>query len=336
MATILYDKPFQTYDQMIAIMQSRHIEINDPAFAKMVLDNFSYYSIVNGYKNTFLQLPGSDNFIEGTKFEELYTLHLIDVNLNNVLFKYILYIEKALKSRIAYLVSEKFGVYTDRADMSNRNPSDYLYNKHYSNSTKKRDVILRKLKECSTNQRQNPSLEHYINTKNHVPAWILTSNVPFGLAIEWYSILTGSNKTAICSKFIDSQALTIEERKEFLLKALDLAKEYRNKIAHGNRTFSIMQLPVLPKKATLLLSYGILSEAEYNSKHGQNDVFAIFLVILLLLNDQYLLTNFYNDCRSTFAPYDAITFNGKTIYEVFGLPNDIASRIMKLLKARFT
>lgn len=335
MMPVAYDKPFKTYEQMLEIMRKRHIVINDPVFAKMVLENFSYYSLVNGYKNTFLQIPETDDFIEGTLFEELYTLHVLDVSMNNILFKYILYIEKALKSRISYLVSEEFGVYTDRDDKSNNNPADYLYNRNYSNSTKKRDPILNKLKECTQNHRKNISLEHYITTKNHLPAWVLINNVPFGLAIEWYSILKGTHKTLICSRFIETPALTINEKKEFFMKALSLAKDYRNQIAHGNRTFSIMQLPVLPKKQILNLSMGILSEDEYDSNCGQNDIFAVFMVILLLINDQYLLTNFYRDFLAIFEPYKETKFNGKTIYEVFNLPNNISDRLNRLLEARF-
>ena len=339
MATTAFDKPFKTYDEMIKIMRERNIEIVDESLAKMVLENYSYYSIVNGYKNTFLQPDDSEKFIPGTRFEELYTLHLIDTNLNNILFKYILYIEKTLKSRLSYLVSENFGVYSDRADLSNNNPADYLYNRNYSNSNKKRDPILRKVKACLQNERKNPSLEHYINTKNHIPPWILTYNVPFGLSIEWYSILPGTHKTTICTKFINTPLLNIDEHKEFFSKALDLIKEYRNKIAHGNRTFSIMQLPVLPKKAILTLSLGNLSVDEYNTqKLGQNDVFAVFLVIMLLLNDQYLLTNFYNDCLNLFLPYKSqgVKFNGKSVFEVFGLPDNILDRMQNLLTVRFT
>ena len=100
-----------------------------------------------------------------------------------------------------------------------------------------------------------------------------------------------------------------------------------------------MQLPVLPKKAILTLSLGNLSVDEYNTqKLGQNDVFAVFLVIMLLLNDQYLLTNFYNDCINLFLPYKAqgVKFNGKSVFEVFGLPDNILDRMQNLLTARFT
>ncbi len=97
-----------------------------------------------------------------------------------------------------------------------------------------------------------------------------------------------------------------------------------------------MQLPVLPKKQLLYLSGGILSESEYNNRLGQNDIFAVFMVILLLINDQYLLTNFCRDFLSIFEPYKETKFNGKTLHEVFNLPNDIANRLGQLLETRFT
>ncbi len=124
--SIDYDKPFITYAQMIELMESRNIIVDDKDLAVMALQNFSYYSLVNGYKNTFIQDSSSDSFIDGTKFEELYTLHIIDTGLNNILFKYIIYLEKALKSRLSYLISEKYGVYTDYNNHRNNSPDDYL------------------------------------------------------------------------------------------------------------------------------------------------------------------------------------------------------------------
>ena len=81
---ILYNKPFKTYDEQIHLLISRNVEIDDYDFAKDALSSFSYYTLINGYKNTFLSEPGMDNFIPGTNFKDLYTLHIIDSNLNNI------------------------------------------------------------------------------------------------------------------------------------------------------------------------------------------------------------------------------------------------------------
>ena len=61
-----YDKPFKTYNEMIEILESRNITVLNKEFAVQALSNFSYYSIVNGYKNTFLNKPNSKTCIHST------------------------------------------------------------------------------------------------------------------------------------------------------------------------------------------------------------------------------------------------------------------------------
>lgn len=334
--SITFDKPFKTYEEMIEILESRNIVINDKQFAKDALKNFSYYGLVNGYKNTFLQNPGSNNFRAGTRFEELYTLHIIDTSLNNILLKYILYLEKALKSRISYLVSEKYGVYTNTHDLNGLDPKDYLYTRYYSNGTRRRINILIKLKQCISQTRNNPIMLHYLNHKNHVPAWILTTNISYGLTIEWYSILRNDDKTAICDSFITPGLLNANETKEFIKKALDLTKEYRNKIAHGNRTFSILNLPQLPKRQLLALTYHTISESEYNSKMGQDDTLAVILALIIMLKDPYIVANFVAELQNTLLPYHDTSFNGSTVFELLGFPNNLFERLQKLMQQKYT
>lgn len=330
-----YDKPFKTYEELIGIMERRHIVIDDKDFAIQALQNFSYYGIVNGYKNTFLQIPETDNFIPGTRFEELYTLHIIDTALNNTIFKYILFLEKALKSRLSYLVSQKYGVYTDPNNELCNDSNDYLYIKHYSNSSKRRLNILKTLKMYISKAGRNPIMIYYLEHKNHIPAWILTTNIPYGLAIEWYNILKSDDKQSICDSFISPGICTDSETKEFVKKAFEMTKEYRNKIAHGNRTFSAISLPQLPKKQVLTFTFNSISEIEYNKKMGQNDTMAVLLALMIMLNDPYIITNFRSELVANLGPYIDLRFNHKTIFEVFGLPNDLFLRLEKLAEKKF-
>lgn len=332
-----FDKPFQNYDQMIAILESRNIKINDKALAIRALENFSYYGLINGYKDTFLQISGSDDFVPGTTFDQLYTLHIIDTGLNSIILKYILFLERALKSRISYLVAEKYGVYTDWEDTTCNNTQDYLCKGNYSNSGNNRINTLKSLKTCIKEPKKNPSLLHYKDNKNHIPPWILTTNVPYGLTIQWYSILCGTDKDNICNSFISSGLLSPEQTKEFVKKAFDLTKEYRNKIAHGNRTFSIISLPQLPKQQLLLLTYNFVSSNEYDNQMGQNDTLAVLLALIIMLNDPYIVSNLINELTALLSPYvDADTqINEKGILEILGFPMDFFSRLQMLYKRKF-
>lgn len=338
MSNVTYDKPFITYEQMIHLLESRNVIIKDKALAEMALQNFSYYGLVNGYKNTFIQQEGCDNFIEGTKFEEIYTLHILDMTISNILFKNILIIEKALKSRLSYIVANNYGVYTDFNSLNcTRNADDYLDEQHYTNSNGRRRNILKSLKEnLATNPNHSISVDHYKNNKNHIPPWILTTSIPYGLAIEWYRILRGPDKETICNSFIAPGLLTIDKAKEFLIKAFDLTKEYRNKIAHGNRVFNVSELPHLPKEQILTLSYGALTEKEFLSNQGQSDLYAILLLLLILIDDPYLVSNLLLELKNTFKPYENILLSGKPIYEVFKLPSDVFQRLDKLSECKFS
>lgn len=332
---IIFDKPFKTYEELIAIMEERHINVPDKEFATQVLQNYSYYGIINGYKNTFLQVPNSDSFIPGTNFNELYTLHIIDTGLNNIIFKYILFLEKALKSRISYLVAEKYGVYTNPSDLRCSEENDYLYKKNYSTSSGKRTNVLRSLKERISKDTKSPIMQHYLNDKNHVPPWILTTSIPYGLTIEWYNILISDDKQNICDSFITPGLLSSEQSKEFVRKALELTKEYRNKIAHGNRTFSMISLPQLPKAQTLALTFNAISEEEYNNRMGQNDTFAVLLALIIMLSDKYLVSNLRSELSNTLLPYANVLFNKQNILDIFGFPSDLFQRLDKLITQKF-
>lgn len=334
---IIYDKPYRTYDEMVEIMISRNIIIDNRDFAKKVLASLSYYTIVNGYKNTFLAIPGSDKFISGTTFEQLYTLHIIDTNLHNIIFKNILYVERYLKTRISYLVSQKYGVYTDKNDLTNFNSSDYLCrNNYFSRNNNGRNNILRSVKETLLSEHLNDSIAHYANDKNHIPPWILITALTFGLTIKWYDILKPCDKTNICDQFISNNSLPIDEKKEFISVAFSLLREYRNKIAHGNRTFNLSRLPILPKKQLLELSYGAVSQKEYNQGIGKTNLYAVILSCFVLIDDHYILTHFLRDIAYTLEPHKNQLMNGKSIYEIFNLPSNIIERLTKLESEKFS
>ena len=333
-----YDKPFKTYDELIELMISRNIVISDRNVAKMALSNISDYTLINGYKNTFLSLDGTDKFVPGTRFEELYTIHIVDTNFSSILLKYILHIEHSLKSKISYIVAKQFGVYTDFLQSVSKDSSDYLCLYNYSSSTGHRRNILLRIKQCGIDTRNNLSLNHYKTTKNHVPPWILIDNVPFGLAIKWYSILKPEEKNYVCNNLVLSQILSIDDKKEFLLKSLNILKDYRNNIAHSHRTFENITSHELPKKPLLSLASELISEKEYLSGMGRNDLYSVVIIISILINDSHFADNFLRDLLLLFNPYleNNIRFCGKSILDVFGMPDNLIDRIVTFYKKKYS
>ena len=81
-------KEFKTYQEQIEILKSPGIVINNEEFALEKLQEDNYYNIINGYKDLFID---SNQYIQGTTFEEIYSLFEFDRNLKSILLKNILY-----------------------------------------------------------------------------------------------------------------------------------------------------------------------------------------------------------------------------------------------------
>lgn len=334
METITYDKPFKTYDQLVDLIESRNIIVNDRERAKQALSQFSYYTLINGYKSSFLVHPNSDYFKTGVTFDDLYKLHIIASDFNNIILKYILHIENSLKTKLSYLISQKYGVYTNKDDFSNSDPNDYLYKRNYSSSTRKKYHVLNSIKECAVHARQNKSILHYTRHRNHIPPWILITNISFGLAIEWYSILKNTDKIELAYQFLPYSELSNEKIKEFFYKSLQLLREYRNKIAHGHKTIQEHVSTELPKLQLLLLASPLLSEEEYLNNLGKNDVFAVFIACAILLDKPDLLSLFFADLYQFFFPHKDFKIINKTIFSLLGLPDNFLERIEMVLSPK--
>ena len=317
-----FDKPFLTYNQLIELMKTRGIQINDYDFAVTALQSHSYYTLINGYQHIFDNLSSCDT----VAFEDIYSLYSLDNTINNIIFKYILFVERGLKSRLSYQVSQNYGVYTEWKDLNYENlvfddSNDYLCISNYSNSNRSRYNTLVSLKKTFVDAYQSEPLKHYKKNKNHIPPWILSTSITFGKALRWYGILKGVDKDDICNSYFSNYNLDPNIQKELLNKSLSLLKEYRNMIAHGNRVFMNLSLPQLPKYAITTIFHNSLSESEYNSGLGQCDTYAIILSLVLLLVDKYSVLNFLNELYSILETHEHFKICNTDDFDLLKLPN---------------
>jgi len=326
---IIYDKPFKTFDEQIAIMQSRGIKISNIEKAKKILEYTSYYSIINGYKNTFLQSPNADIFIPGTTFEEIYLLYLLDSDISNIILKYILFIERSFKTKLSYRIAEGNKVHHSR----------FLDVKLYKNKKTKKDYeFLKYIKNKCEKPYENTTSHYYHTTKNHVPPWIVINDISFNKAIYWYSLLKSKDKDYIVDRFFYPYNFTIDLnlKKEFLNKSLNLLLEYRNSIAHGNKIFASKIKNVLPKNALLKIINNIdttiLSEKEYIKGLGQKDLYAVVLAIAILLDNSIHINSFRFELTVSFQKYNNILVKNKPLVYILELPINFSDRLNTLVE----
>lgn len=82
-------KEFKTIDELISLLESRNVETDN--FTKTQLMRESYYAIVNGYKDPFIdknamQNSSDDIYVKGTRFEWIYNLFFVRSRLKGCYF----------------------------------------------------------------------------------------------------------------------------------------------------------------------------------------------------------------------------------------------------------
>jgi len=93
---------FLTYDEQLNKLQAeKGLSIPNQSHAKHILQQISYYSLIDGYKELFKPLR-SGKYYYGVTFDEIYAFYIFDEELRSLFLKYILKIEKHMKSMISY------------------------------------------------------------------------------------------------------------------------------------------------------------------------------------------------------------------------------------------
>jgi abortive infection bacteriophage resistance protein len=287
---IMVTKEFKTLNEQIDILREKGLTIKDEEYVKKILLRENYF-FLNGYRHLFL--VKKDNFIPGTRFEELYSLFLFDRSLRNIIFKYLLVIENNLKSITSYVLSKKYGI----------KEKDYLRNKNFTNEPLKQkqvnDLISKMKRQIRVNGAQHSATLHYSNNYGYIPLWILVKVLSFGIVSELYSILKDDDQKEIASIY----NIDVDE----LLDYLPILANYRNLCAHEdilyeNKTQKMIddtiyhQLLKIPKEDDTYIS-------------GKNDLFALLIIMKQML--QY--EDFKNMCLELDNIIETLNYNLHTI-----------------------
>ena len=115
-------KIFLTYDQQIEKLKNeKNLQINDITYAKEILRQTSYYSLIGGYKDIFKN-PTTKKYKDGIRFEDIVELYYFDESLRQLLLRYLIKVENEVKSQVSYYFTEKHG----------ENQKEYLNTANYN------------------------------------------------------------------------------------------------------------------------------------------------------------------------------------------------------------
>ena len=259
-------KTFSSFqDQVRWLKDEKQLIITDPEYAKETLKHIGYFPLMGGYKHLF-RTPLTKKYKEGTTFEEIVALYEFDSELRELFFKYLLQIERHLRSLISYYFSEKYG----------ESQNAYLNINSYNNSQRNHRTVS---KLISTLNRAASTTDYdYINyyraTYGNIPLWVLINVLTFGNLSKMYQVIPQSLQSKICKNFT---AINQKQMEQFL----SVLTKFRNVCAHGERLFTyrtidnISDLPLHRKISIPLV--GI----QY--QYGKNDLFAVVIAFRYLI-----------------------------------------------------
>lgn len=236
------DKPFKTIDEQIAILESRGVRTGPSACA--ILAREGYYSIVNGYKDPFIDTrrtreTGKDVYRDGTTLDEIYRVFEFDRNLRLVMFRYFSMAEATLKTLCAYNFSRAHAdakeAYLDRANYR----SDRGYPERVDRLVGDFESAL------GRNPRKPPRrkayLEHYGRNHDEVPLWVLMKYMTLGQAFKFFEFQKDSMRNSVAKSFSELYAQTHDQPVRISDKNVRLVydhiKDFRNICAHDERLY---------------------------------------------------------------------------------------------------
>ena len=262
-------KIFKNLDEQIEILRSRNLTITDEERAKAVLLRENYF-FINGYRHIFLDPDRSKYFLDGTTFEELYSMFKFDRNIRNTMFKHLLIVENNIKSIISYQLSKKYGF----------KEKDYLDPKNFTqDSLKVRQVhdILDKMKrQIRLNGKQHSATLHYLSNYGYIPMWILVKVLSFGIIAELYNILKVEDQKAIA----DIYGIPSEDLSTYLY----ILANFRNLCAHEDIVYDHRTQKEIPNNKYHRLLNISMTENHYD--YGKNDMFAVVIMLKQLLREK--------------------------------------------------
>ena len=188
---IPFSKPYTNAHDLVQLLQSRGLSVNDTAKAEGYIDYIGYYRL-SAYMYPLLKMPKEQHqFKPNSSFDQVMMLYRFDKKLRLLIFNEIEKIEVAVRSAIVNIGSEMTG-----------NPFWMTDSRNFIDATKFRHTM--DLIDAELRRSREDFIVHFKQTYSdpYPPAWILAEVLPFGVITNIYSnIKVPRIKKRISQKF---------------------------------------------------------------------------------------------------------------------------------------
>ena len=265
-------KKFSTFSQQVDwIIDEKGIIVTDRDHAEDVLHHIGYFPLMGGYKHLF-RVPYTKGYKPGTSFDEIVSLYQFDAELRELFFKYLLQIERHLRSLMSYYFTETYG----------SEQGKYLDADNYNNIRRNRETIGRLIATLyrATTTTDYAYINYYRNTYGEIPLWVLTNVLTFGNLSKMFQVFPQSLKSKVSKNFTP---LNQHQMEQFL----SVLTKFRNVCAHGKRLFTYRTVDAIAD--TPLHKKLSLPKRGNQYEKGKQDLFAVVIAFRYFLPKQDFL-----------------------------------------------
>ncbi|MEA3354121.1 MAG: Abi family protein [Campylobacterota bacterium] len=168
-----YTKPFLNIEAQITKLKSRGMTFEDEEKAKRYLENINYYRL-SGYWLIFEKVHDTHQFKDNTTFEKVIDIYTFDRELRLLFLEAIERIEVSIRTKFAYILSQKYGSHF------HLNPELFYCPIKYSNTILKLSNDVKRSKEIC--------VVHFKNNYKEVlpPIWSSIELMTLGQVSNWF------------------------------------------------------------------------------------------------------------------------------------------------------
>lgn len=266
----LTSKLFFTYDEQIEkLTNEKQLVISDIEFAKNTLQKLGYFSLIDGYKDLFKHKP-SGKYLYGVTFEEITAFYYFDEELRTLFLKYILHVERQLKSMLSYYFCEKYGeLQTSYLDVNNYNITH--------RTTGEITRLVNTLNKSIALPSHYKYITHHATNYQNVPLWVATNALTFGQISKMYQYATTDIRAKVSLNFANITEVQLHQFIRILASC-------RNVCAHGERLYSFQINEAIPDM--LLHKKLQLPQKKGQYAIGKKDLFAVVIALRYLIPNE--------------------------------------------------
>lgn len=271
-------KSFLSIDDQIQRLQQRNVIISNTEIAKQYLTLNNYYNVINSCARDFLRKDTiSDEYLDGTTFEEIIAIHKFENELKHDILEYLLLIEKHLKSTIAHAFCSKHSdLYACLSkDSYNFNQSNML------NIAKTIEILAKNITEQINQKIPNP-IKHYAKDHQDVPMYVLINELTFGNVVYLFKIMQHAERAEIINIFNSIMYENLNDSSSKIFpndfdKMLDNLLNLRNTTAHNSSLFTFKCRGNISYIKSLHERFNIAADAPKQDLYNIIITFACFL-----------------------------------------------------------